>query len=144
MYVKSTQAIQTIKSNVFDDDLIERSLVDLRTLWKKNPKSKHFLAMEFGYVDTVFSCLKNADEGVILNACLALDVLLTPMSGKNQKTLESLIDLIVRHGGLTLISVHIRVEGNSDIKKAALQVLVRILTPQTRGLKEMVQDEVRR
>lgn len=76
--------------------------------------------MEFGYVDTVFSCLKNADEGVILNACMALDVLLTPLSGKNQKTLESLIDLIVRHGGLTLVSVHIRVEGNSDIKKAAL------------------------
>ena len=34
MYVKSTEAVQTIKTNVFDDDLIEKSLVNLRTLWK--------------------------------------------------------------------------------------------------------------
>jgi len=32
-YAKSSEAIQTLKSNVFDDDLIERSLVGLKTLW---------------------------------------------------------------------------------------------------------------
>mmetsp|Transcript_21527 Transcript_21527/g.26479 ORF Transcript_21527/g.26479 Transcript_21527/m.26479 type:complete len:84 (-) Transcript_21527:2468-2719(-) len=83
MYIKSTEAVQTIRSNVFDDDLIEHSLIDLKTLWKKCPKSRHFIAMEFGYADTIVGCLKNADEGVILNACLALDVLLTPLAGKD-------------------------------------------------------------
>ena len=42
-YVRSTEAIQTIKSNVFDDDLIERSLVNLRMLWSKNPKSRQLI-----------------------------------------------------------------------------------------------------
>jgi len=55
-----------------------------------------------------------------------------------------MIDLIVRHGGLSLVAAQIRVEGNSDIKKAALQLLVRFLTPKSRSLKEMVQDEVKR
>ena len=40
IYAKSTEAIQTIKVNVFDDDLIERSLVNLKNLWKNYPKSR--------------------------------------------------------------------------------------------------------
>ena len=145
MYVKSTTAIQTIKSNVFDDDLIERSLVDLRNLWKKSPKSRQMIVVEFSYADTLLGCLKNADEGVVLNACLALEVLLTPAAGKDSnKTVENLIDLMVRHGGLTSISTQIRVEGNSDIKKAALKLLTRFLSPGSNSLKQMVQDEIKR
>lgn len=145
MYVKSTTAIQTIKSNVFDDDLIERSLVDLRNLWKKSPKSRQMIVVEFSYADTLLGCLKNADEGVVLNACLALEVLLTPAAGKDgNKTVENLIDLMVRHGGLTSISTQIRVEGNSDIKKAALKLLTRFLSPGSNSLKQMVQDEIKR
>jgi len=67
--VKSTEAIQTIKSNVFDDDLIERSLVNLRLLWTKNPKSRQLIQVEFGYIDTIINCFKNADEGILLNTC---------------------------------------------------------------------------
>ena len=68
--------MQTIKSNVFDDDLIERSLVNLRTLWKSHPKSRQLIQVEYGHIDTILGCLRNADEGVILNACLAFDILL--------------------------------------------------------------------
>ena len=145
MYVKSTEAIQTIKSNVFDDDLIERSLVDLRNLWKKSPKSRQMIIVEFGYVDTLLGCLKNADEGVVLNACLALEVLLTPASGKDGvKTVENLIDVMVRHGAMTSISTQIRVEGNTDIKKAALKLLTKFLNPSSSSLKQLVQDEIKR
>lgn len=49
---------------MFDDDLIERSLVSLRNLWKKYPKSRQMIQVEYGYVDTILGCLKNADEGV--------------------------------------------------------------------------------
>ena len=48
--MKSTEAIQTIKSNVFDDDMIERSLVNLRNLWKNYPKSRQLIQVEFGYI----------------------------------------------------------------------------------------------
>ena len=80
------------------------------------------VVIEFGYADTLLGCLRNADEGVILNACLALETLLTPPStGKDgTKTVENLIDLMTRHGGIGLVNTQIQVEGNSDIKKAAL------------------------
>lgn len=68
-YIKSAEAVQTIKSNVFDDDLIERSLVNLRTLWKSHPKSRQLIQVEYGHIDTILGCLRNADEGVIQNAC---------------------------------------------------------------------------
>ena len=70
--------MQTIKSNVFDDDLIERSLVSLRNLWKSYPKSRQLVQVEYGHVDSIIGCIKNADEGVVQNACSALEVLLTP------------------------------------------------------------------
>ena len=72
-------------------------------------------------------------------------MLLTPAAGKDgNKTVENLIDLMVRHGGLTSISTQIRVEGNSDIKKAALKLLTRFLSPGSNSLKQMVQDEIKR
>ena len=89
---------------MFDDDLIERSLVSLRNLWKNYPKSRQLIQVEFGYVDTMLGCLKNADEGVAENACQALEVLLTPCAGRKQETLENLIDVVVRHGGLALLN----------------------------------------
>ena len=85
------------------------------------------IQVEFGYVDTILGCLKNADEGVVQNACQALEVLLTPCKGRKQDALENLIDLIVRHGGLSLLDAQIRTESNLDIKKAALKVLIKIL-----------------
>ena len=143
--MKSTEAIQTIKSNVFDDDLIERSLVNLRNLWKNYPKSRQLIQVEFGYIDTILGCLKNADEGVAQNACHALEVLLTPCSARKQETLENLIDLIVRHGGVALLDAQIRTEGNLDIKKAALKVLCRLMHPETHhNVRESIQDEIKR
>ena len=58
--------------------------------------------------------------------------------------LESLIDLIVRHGGLALLNTHIRVEGNLDIKKSALRVMVKILKIKSRSLHEMICDEIKK
>jgi len=145
IYVKSTQAVQTIKSNVFDDDLIERSLVSLRTLWKNHPKSRKLLQVEFGYVDTILGCLRNADEGVVQNACQALEVLLSPCADRAGETLDNLIDMIVRHSGLAFLDTLIRTEGNVDIKKAALKVLITVLKRQdSQSLKDTVQDEVKR
>lgn len=96
--------MQTIKSNVFDDDLIEKALVTLRNLWTKNAKSRQLIQVEFGHLDTILNCLKNADEGVLLNTCQALQILLTPASKKKHaESFESLLDLTVRHGGLALL-----------------------------------------
>ena len=145
-YVKSTQAVQTIKSNVFDDDLIERSLVNLKNLWKNYPKSRQLIQVEYGYVDMILGCLKNADEGVAQNACLALEVLLTPYNARKQETLENLLDLMVRHGGIALLDAQIRIEGNLDIKKAAFRVLCKFITQTdgSRSLRESIQDEIKR
>ena len=38
-------------------------------LWNKYPKSREYLQVEYGNVDVLLGCLKNADEGVMLNAC---------------------------------------------------------------------------
>lgn len=51
---------------------------------------------------------------------------------------------MVRHGALTSISTQIRVEGNSDIKKAALKLLTKFVEPKSTSLKQMVQDEIKR
>ena len=137
MYVKSTEAVQTIKTNVFDDDLIEKSLVNLRTLWKTQPKSRQLIQVEFGHMDAILGCLRNADEGVVLNVCQSLEVLLTtsgPRYDKKHEILDSLIDLMVRHGGLALLNTQIRVEGNLDIKKAALKVMIKVLGSQSTSL----------
>ena len=137
MYVKSTEAVQTIKTNVFDDDLIEKSLVNLRTLWKTQPKSRQLIQVEFGHMDAILGCLRNADEGVVLNVCQSLEVLLTPSGpryDKKHEILDSLIDLMVRHGGLALLNTQIRVEGNLDIKKAALKVMIKVLGSQSTSL----------
>lgn len=95
--------------------------------------------------------MKNADEGVILNACTAIEVLMTPSSTSKKHSgksgdiiLENLIDLMVRHGGLASLSSQIRQEGNSDIKKAALKVLSRLLSHGSQNLKELVVDEIKR
>ena len=121
--------MQTIKINVFDDDLIERSLINLRTLWKSHPKSRKLIQVEYGHIDTILGCLRNADEGVIMNACQAFDVLLTPSDVRKSggASLPNLIDQMIRHGAVALLNTQIRTEGNLDIKKAALKVIIRLL-----------------
>ena len=60
--------------------------------------------MEFGHLDTILGCLKNADEGILLTTCKALQVLLTDVPGRNQsESFDTLVDLTVRHGGLALL-----------------------------------------
>ena len=146
-YTKSTQAIQTIRSNHFDDDLIESSLLNLKSLWKKDPKSRHLTIVEFGHLDTILACLRNADEGVVQNTCEALEVLLSGSKERNSSDLLiNLIDLIVRHGGVALLDTQCRAEGNLDIKKAALKVMIKVLqaSKESQSLREMVQDEIKR
>ena len=58
-----------MKENVFDDDLIEKSLQDLTKLWKSNVRSRDYIQIEYGKMDILLSSLKNADEGVMLNTC---------------------------------------------------------------------------
>lgn len=94
--------------------------------------------MEFGHVDTILGCLKNADEGVILNVCMAIEVLLTPTRERTTEALDNLVDLMVRHGAIALLNSHIRVDGNLDIKKAALKVLIKMLSTESRSLKELI------
>ena len=55
-----------------------------------------------------------------------------------------MVDLIVRHGGLTALESQIRIEGNTDIKKAALKVVVRFLSLESRSVHEMVCEEMKR
>lgn len=88
-------------------------------------------------MDAILGCLRNADEGVVLNVCQSLEVLLTPSGpryDKKHEILDSLIDLMVRHGGLALLNTQIRVEGNLDIKKAALKVMIKVLGSQSTSL----------
>ena len=71
-------------------------------------------------------------------------MLLTPCPERKAESFENLIDIIVRHGGLALLDTQSRTEGYLDIKKAALKVIIRILATESRSLKEMVQDELKR
>ena len=80
IYLKHQEAIQTIRSNIFDDDLVEKSLISLKELWQKYPKSREYLQVEYGNVDILLGCLKNEDEGVMLNACETLEVLVSNCS----------------------------------------------------------------
>lgn len=65
-------------------------------------------------------------------------MLLTPCQERKAETFETLIDVIVRHGGLALLDTQIRTEGNLDIKKASLKVITKILASESKGLKEAI------
>jgi len=54
--------------------------------------AKSFFITQYGNVDLVLACLKNIDEGVMLSACKALQVLLAAEEGAQ--------DLFVRHKGI--------------------------------------------
>ena len=69
---------------------------------------------------------------------------MTPCPERKAETFESLIDVVVRHGGLSLLDIQSRTEGNLDIKKASLKVITKILAIESKSLKEAVQDEVKR
>jgi len=51
-------------------------------LWNKYPKSREYLQVEYGNVDVLLGCLKNADEGVMLNACQTLQTLVSKCSDR--------------------------------------------------------------
>lgn len=65
----------TIEQNHFDDDLIEKSLMQIEQLWGRSAGTREFVQVQFGKVDLVLGCLANADEGVLLHALKALHAL---------------------------------------------------------------------
>lgn len=124
--------MQTIRSNAFDDDLIEKCLSSLQKAWKTHPMSKNFVQAEYGHVDVVLSCLKNQESAVLINACLALNSLLEHQTYtsslikqhmyRKTESQESLVDMVIRHRGVHLLK-QVAQDSRIEIKKVALRVL---------------------
>ena len=86
-------------------------------------RTRDFIQIEYGKMDILLECLKNADEGVMLHACQTLQILVGNSKDRSLKNLESMIDLIVRHRGIQLLKTCCQAEGDINIKKAALSVI---------------------
>lgn len=88
--------MNTLKNNIFDDDMIEKALSDLNKIWHKVPVTKSFFITQYGNVDTIIGCLKNLDEGVILNALKCILTLLHREEGAQ--------DIFIRHKGVLTLN----------------------------------------
>lgn len=89
------EAINTLKNNTFDDELLEKALQDLNKVWHKVPVTKSFFITSYGNIDIMIQCLKNLDENVMLGACQCMLTLLNKEEGAQ--------DLFIRHKGIQIL-----------------------------------------
>lgn len=88
-------ALTTLRDNAFDDELIDKALLDLNKVWQKVPVTKTFFITGYGNLDLLLTSLKNLDESVILNAAQCLQTLLAKEEGAQ--------DLFIRHRGILIL-----------------------------------------
>jgi lantibiotic modifying enzyme len=84
--------LNTLKSNSFDDEEIEKALSDLNKVWQKVSLTRSIFVSNYGNIDLLISSLKNVDESVTLNACKCLLTLLYREEGAQ--------DIFLRHRGV--------------------------------------------
>lgn len=53
------EAVNTLKNNTFDDEMLEKALSDISKVWHKVPQTKSFFLTTYGNSDLLLALLKN-------------------------------------------------------------------------------------
>jgi len=96
IYTQYKNAIDTIRQNEFDDDLIEQALTQLQKIWKANQMGRNFCLVDYGIAEVILSQLGAENKRVVMRTVEAVFALI-----KN----DDCADMCIRYGAVPLLCV---------------------------------------